>query len=55
MEKIPTSDWPAGKYMEGIFLISDWCRKAQPTGSGTTPVQMVLGCIKKQAEQAMEL
>lgn len=36
----------------GIFLINDWCRRAQPTMVGTTAGQVVLSGIIKQAEQA---
>ena len=37
----------------GIFLISDWWGRAQPIVGGAIPGQVVLGSIRKQAEQAM--
>ena len=37
----------------GIFLINDRWGRAQPTVGGASPEQMILGCIRKQAEQAM--
>lgn len=49
-------DWgsahPAGKPVRQFF-IRDGCRRAQPTTGGATPSQVVLGCIRRQAEQAV--
>lgn len=36
----------ACKEVWGIFLLNDWCGKAQPTGDSSIPGQVVLGCIK---------
>ena len=33
----------------GIFLMNDWCRKAQPTVGSATPGKVVLGSIRKHA------
>lgn len=38
---------------ESIFLISNRCRKAQPTVRGTILRQGILGCLKKLAKQVM--
>jgi hypothetical protein len=37
----------------GIFLISDWCRKTQVLVGGSMLGSVVLGCIRKQAEQVL--
>lgn len=37
----------------GIFLISDWPRTAQPMAGGAIPVQVVLGCLRRQMKQAI--
>ena len=39
--------------LQDIFLISDLWGKAQPMVGGTIPGLVVLGSIRKQAEQAM--
>lgn len=36
----------------GIFLIGDWCGVGAGMVDGDTPVQMVLGTIRKHAEHA---
>lgn len=33
--------------MQGIFLINDWCERAQLAVGGAMPGQVVLGYIKK--------
>ena len=38
--------------LQDIFSISDWWRRAQPIVGGATPRLLVLGSIRKQAEQA---
>ena len=35
------------------FLITDCCERAQAIVGGTTPGQVVLGSIRKQAKEAM--
>jgi hypothetical protein len=39
--------------LEGFFLISDGWGRAQPIVGGVIPGMVVLGCIRKQAEQTM--
>lgn len=48
---MPQSDGSIGK-LEGISMINDWCTKAQTTKGGAAPEQVVLGYIRKQAEQS---
>lgn len=38
--------------MGGVFLISGQYERAQFTEGGAVPVQMVLGCVREQTEQA---
>lgn len=38
----------------GIFLINEWCGRAQPTVGGATSGQGVLGGIRQQTEPARE-
>lgn len=51
-EKMPPTDWPAGKSM-GIILISDLCRRTQTTLGGVITGQVVLDWIRKQGNQFM--
>ena len=51
VEKPPPSDWSVEKGLCGIFLIGDWCRRAQATMGGVTPKLVVLGAIQKQAAE----
>jgi hypothetical protein len=44
---------PATESPEGHFLISDWLGRTQPVVRGAIPGLVVLGSIRKQAEQAM--
>lgn len=37
----------------GTFFVDDWCGRAQLAVGGAIPEQVVLGSIRKQAEQAM--
>ena len=38
-EGLPPSDWPVGKSVGGVFLMSDQHRRTQPTVGGVTPRQ----------------
>lgn len=38
----------------GIFLINNWCGKAQLNGGGTVSRQVVLDCIGKLADHESE-
>jgi hypothetical protein len=46
--------WRQARGQALIFLISDWCKRAQPTVGGAFPGLVVLECIENQTEQAME-
>jgi hypothetical protein len=48
------SDWPIGN-SRCIFLINDWCWRAQSTVGSAIPGPVVLGCIRKVAEQDLEM
>jgi hypothetical protein len=37
-----------------IFLENNQCGRVQPTVGSAIPGQVVLGCVRKEAEQAME-
>ena len=52
-EKLPLSDWPIGKSVEGILLINDWYARAHFTVDGASLEQVVQACRTKQAEQVM--
>lgn len=47
-KKLSPLDWP----VESIFLINDLYERVQPTVGGTVLGQVVLGCARKQSEQA---
>lgn len=42
--------WGPKKNLWDIFLINDWCMKAQYMVGGNTPVQVVPDNIREQAE-----
>lgn len=52
-KEIPPSDWPVGNNVGGNNVINVWYRNVQSPMQGTTPRQMVMGWIRKQAEQAL--
>ena len=37
-----------------VFLVNDGCGRTQPAMGSAIPGQVVLGCMKKQAEQATQ-
>ena len=39
---------------QGIFLISDWYGRAQPTVGNAIPRKAALGCVRNQNEHARE-
>ena len=51
MEEMTLSYWPVGQSV-GHFL-NDGYKRAQPTLGGISPGQLLLGCLKIQAEQTM--
>lgn len=53
-EKMPILDRLFCRYIWSIFWISDRHSSVQLTGDGTNHWQMVFGCIRKSAKQAMK-
>ena len=52
IKELPLAYWPIGVSV-GLFLFNDLLGRDHPTIAGT-PEQVVLGCIRKQAEKAIE-
>lgn len=53
IQKTPPSDF-LQTIPWNMFLISDWCGRAQPTAGSATPEQLVLGYIREWAEQVIK-
>lgn len=53
LDRLPSSLWSV-VLSRGYFLTDDWFGRTQLTVGGTGLKQVILGCVRQQAEQAME-